>query len=419
MRNVYILGAGASEGAGLPLMSNFLERAKDLTGIRKEPFFRWGYDILNKDREKFLNSLAWYFQYKWMRRAKIERTEDGKVIKVSFGKKWLSLILNNERVELNFENGRTGKFIAKKENGELNIYKWDDFDDIWEYINVHKLENFNIEDIFGYLEMKIDINSLDSDKNEDVHIRNLVLELIEKVIKWSYDYSDEEKVSKYSMLLEKFVKKLKNDTIISFNYDVLIDDCLDKNGLSPDYGATFENKESSKSDIQLIKLHGSLNWKICPECKKPIRLNYDYLTERRSKSATKTEYDVNDLLSNILTICPKKHNRSYMIENTLIAPPSYIKNVPHFREVINELRKSASEKLKIAEKIIFIGYSLPQTDTYFKYLLLSSLPEKEFSVEVVDPNPQNIAGRYFETFKKNDISFRAMKFEDYIPSIPE
>ena len=119
MTNVYILGAGASEGADLPLMSNFLQRAKDLIGRRKEPFFRWD-DILNKDRDRFLNSLAGYYQYKWIKRANIERTEDGRVIKVSFGKNCLSLILNNEKVELFFNNGRTDKFIAKKEKGELN-----------------------------------------------------------------------------------------------------------------------------------------------------------------------------------------------------------------------------------------------------------------------------------------------------------
>ena len=67
-----------------------------------------------------------------------------------------------------------------------------------------------------------------------------------------------------------------------------------------------------------------------------------------------------------------------------------------------------------AEKIIFIGYSFPQSDLQFKFLLLSSLAKNNnrFNVEVIDPNIQNTAGRYLEIFKDN-ITFKAMTFEDY------
>lgn len=414
-RRVYVLGAGASEGAGLPLMGNFLEKAEKLKEMKKKYLFNWD-GILNKDREKFVGFLMRYSGNKWVKDAKIEKIGDGKTIKVYTKKNSILVKLKDKKVEINFKGGWTDKLIVNEENNELKLYEKDSFDDIWEYRTLNKLENFNIEDILGYLDMKIDNNCLDSEKDKDVRIHGMFLELIEKVIKDSLYYSEEKNFSDYFKLLEKFVRNLtENDAIITFNYDPLIDACLDRISLSPDYGAIFENKESYKSDkkIPLIKLHGSLNWRICPVCKKPIWLDYDYLLPKRDISSTKIDYDLYDLFSENLTLCQKKHNRSYMVENTLIVPPSWNKSdYPYISEFIKELRKSASEKLKIADKIIFIGYSLPQTDTYFKYLLLSSLP-KTVSVEVVDPRIEKIAGRYLEIFRDN-ISFKAMKFEKYI-----
>ncbi len=129
-KKVYVFGAGASEGAGLPLMSNFLKKAKEL-------------------QEK-----------------------------------------------------------------QIDI-----FEDVWEYLKVNKLENFNIEMILGYLDMKISL----SESNSDEHVKSRLLGFIEKTIALSYYYSDDKNISVYSELLKKFVDRLtKNDVIISFNYDVLI-----------------------------------------------------------------------------------------------------------------------------------------------------------------------------------------------------
>lgn len=167
----------------------------------------------------------------------------------------------------------------------------------------------------------------------------------------------------------------------------------------------YEKPKEFEKRIPLLKLHGSLNWRICHKCNKPRWIENKHLLEMADDDEKRNF--VHEIFLKIRTPCPihKRHT----IE-TFFVPPSWNKNDYLDSKI---LWKLASQKLKIADEIIFIGYSLPQADIYFKYLLLSSLPEKKFSVEVVDPNIENIAGRYLEIFKDN-ISFKAMSFEDYI-----
>ncbi|MCK4798729.1 MAG: hypothetical protein KAT05_15235 [Spirochaetes bacterium] len=325
-RKVYVFGAGASAGAGLPLMSDFLKKAEEL-----------------KDKQQ------------------------------------------------------------------------DKFDDLLKYFSEPKFKSFNIEEFLGYLDMKINLNNLDSDK----FIKIRLLEFIEKVIILSYYYGDENDILNYSNLLNKFTEQLtKDDTIISFNYDVLIDDSLTKNGFLPEYGIDLEHKPAGQNNmrIRLFKLHGSLNWSICSKCKKPKWNNFDYLLKRSKSSTTDGSDKFSDKLYesielDILKKCGSNEKHKLIIEeDTFIIPPTWNK---HDHPDFKGMWLKASEALKDADKIIFIGYSFPKTDIYFKFLLLTSLPKNGFSVEVVDPNIQNIAGRYLEIFKEN-ISFNAKTFEEYI-----
>lgn len=405
-RRVYVLGAGASEGAGLPLMSNFLKKAEVLREKNKEYLFSWD-DVPGRDSNIFVSFLTRYGK-KWVKGSKIEKIDNDKTIKVSTKRNHLLLKLNDEKTKVNlkFDNGRTDEYTVKIETDKLNIYRIRRFDDVWKYLDSHQLKkHYNIEEILGYLDMKISLSDSNSDK--EYSMKDKLLEFIESVIILSYFYGDKKKVSDYSTLLKKFVENLReNDSIISFNYDVLIDQFLTDNKKYPDYGIDLEGYEFEKR-IPLLKLHGSLNWRICPKCKKPRWIGNDNLLKMAGDDEIMNNLR-EILFCHELTECPM-HKR-FTIEETFFVPPSWNKNDYPDSKV---LWKLASEKLKIADEIIFIGYSLPQADIYFKYLLLSSLPEKKFSVEVVDPNIENIAGRYLEIFKDN-ISFKAMSFEDYI-----
>src|ERR1700690_671546 len=60
----------------------------------------------------------------------------------------------------------------------------------------------------------------------------------------------------------------RSNTVITFNYDLLVDDALIRVGAKPGYepaDATFDQPNQSKTIVPLLKLHGLTNWAIC-EC---------------------------------------------------------------------------------------------------------------------------------------------------------
>lgn len=66
-------------------------------------------------------------QYKWVKNADIEKTDDGTTIKVSKGKNSLSLRLNNEKtkVTLTIDGSKKNEFIVKIANDVKGIYRAD------------------------------------------------------------------------------------------------------------------------------------------------------------------------------------------------------------------------------------------------------------------------------------------------------
>ena len=85
--------------------------------------FSWG-NIPESENEKLIDFLKQNFDIDWVRTAKIEKIEDGQIIKVSFENNSLFLRLNDEKtkVHLKIADGRTAEFIVKTENDKLNIY---------------------------------------------------------------------------------------------------------------------------------------------------------------------------------------------------------------------------------------------------------------------------------------------------------
>ena len=92
--------------------------------LDKEQVFLFSWDETPRnDSGRLIDFLKQKYSIDWVKTAKIEKIDDGKTIKVSVGKNHLSLSLNNEKnkVNLKIDDGRTDDFIAKMENGKLNI----------------------------------------------------------------------------------------------------------------------------------------------------------------------------------------------------------------------------------------------------------------------------------------------------------
>lgn len=91
--------------------------------LPKRYLFSWD-EIPGNDNGKLIEFLKQKFGIDWVKKAEIEKIDNGNTIKVSTEINHLSLNLNQEKTEVIFkiDDGRTDKSIAKMENGKLNIY---------------------------------------------------------------------------------------------------------------------------------------------------------------------------------------------------------------------------------------------------------------------------------------------------------
>lgn len=198
-------------------------------------------------------------------------------------------------------------------------------------------------------------------------------------------------------------------TLISLNYDTLLDGAIRRVGLRADYGidfllqpegppATPESGAPPTADpfgasavaktIKLFKLHGSLNWAYCPSC-----LTTLYAEARRLTAHWH---------------CP---NCGRQLE-ALIVPPSPLKVPPS--PFLSALWKKAEWELAQTCEIVFIGYSLSDADANIRYLLFRGFFDEVPRVTVVlDMESPAVMDRYRRLFP-GGVSFHLGGFEEYL-----
>jgi hypothetical protein len=173
---------------------------------------------------------------------------------------------------------------------------------------------------------------------------------------------------------KKFVKSLKNKSrdevsIISFNFDCLLEDDLNER-IYFDYHIKFEDIDSRRCFYKpgrgflLIKLHGSLDWKV-------------------------------DTRTGKMTLLPVEWHESYGGEPCIFLPHEQA------NQRINQLWKTAAEFVQNAERISFIGYSMPNYDLDTIELFKSNM-QKGTQIEIID-NSKATIDRYKELFPEHII----------------
>src|SRR5581483_11425835 len=154
---------------------------------------------------------------------------------------------------------------------------------------------------------------------------------------------------------ERFANR--HTTVITFNYDLVLDDALKDIGVEPKYWLTEEDvDEKSKPFISLLKLHGSTNWAICGD------KNCGDIRVLPGKLTTYPDFRQ--------TLCYKCLKQTYQ---PLLSPPSWEKG--EYRDVTQRIWQRAVNEVQKATRICIIGYSMPQTDAFFQYLLTLALAE--------------------------------------------
>lgn len=305
-KNVIIFGAGASLMAGVPVMNNFFDKAEDLYSAGK---FGEDKDLIAKT-----------FQC------------------IDFLQK-----------------------VYSKSNIDLR----------------------NLEQVFGLIELG-SLLDLRYDQKESFfnEYRNSIVKLIIKTIEESVVYKDKQEFIGDYLVISKLISqgKLHETTFISFNYDCCLDLTLAKNNLSFRYCLMDDHKNdgfySHRSEVEtlkILKLHGSLNWTICSDSNEPKELKIIPLTEfsefemKTGTNCITSKYSVSKAIKT-----KKKQGKmiagKYQIleDNPFIVPPTWNK-LNRQLELIN-VWKEAAKAFSSAQNIIVIGYSLPETDVFFKYL---------------------------------------------------
>lgn len=170
--------------------------------------------------------------------------------------------------------------------------------------------------------------------------------------------------------------------IISLNYDIIVDNALvEYNGCLPEYGCdiTTERYNTQPHLGLLLKIHGSLNWSYCPGCD---RLDLGVSQSGSTYKMLDELYQVNPLEDRYSCHgfpCPVC---ATFVEPVLITP-TQLKDYrnPH----VTKVWTLAEQTLRNAERVIIVGYSLPDDDLDVIYLLKRGLGQ------LANRAPQNIA----------------------------
>jgi NAD-dependent SIR2 family protein deacetylase len=172
--------------------------------------------------------------------------------------------------------------------------------------------------------------------------------------------------------------------VLTFNYDVGADLALHRLNLGPAYG--LDDSDMAER-VPLLKLHGSLNWANCTQCRKVVPWHLRDMLAGVSVRTTDSEEIRFDVWSGHFT---RFRHCDNAVEHELpfIVPPTWNKSDHH--QTIAPVWKRAALELSDAEHIFVIGYSLPETDGFFRTLYalgaVGPSPLKRF--HVFNPEPQ-------------------------------
>ncbi len=229
-----------------------------------------------------------------------------------------------------------------------------------------KLDLINIEALFGVIEMSRIIKKLGEYESEQIdEIRQALILLIvltlEQSIKYPLKQGQIEPTSSYRSFVSEINQhtQFENTAIITFNYDIALDLAIADGGHTVNYNLTQKG-----SGVDLLKLHGSTNWMKEENSHEIFALDPNHVRGRFFNSiqdSTKVE------LCNSLPRLLAKENIGKSFEGLpVIVPPTW--NKTEYHGTITTVWEAAARHLGEARNIYVMGYSLPESDSFFRYL---------------------------------------------------
>ncbi len=307
------------------------------------------------------------------------------------------------------------------------------FDLISELQIVHskaQLDLNNIESLFGAIEMGIILGRLTSTSTDVAKYKNALTTLISKTLIKSMMFPFEMKSGvtntptfssskTYNFFAELISKNIPTSSILTFNYDLGIDLALAFNNIKANY-----KLDSSDNGFKLLKLHGSINWFTNKNYQDKIIkfLSIEDANEyvrhdshkRQHIKGKEYSFDINSYLSMF------RANEKQDLELVII-PPTWNKTEYHGQ--LAKVWESAAKELSKAQNIYILGYSLPESDSFFRYLFALGTISKNRIRNIVVYNPEN-TGETEDRFRRllglataNRFQYKPLKFSEAIDDI--
>lgn len=186
----------------------------------------------------------------------------------------------------------------------------------------------------------------------------------------------------------------KRYAVLTFNYDLVLERALLKEYGELDYKlGPIRGLKKFSNGIPLIKLHGSLNWSWCSGCEEV------YVDEKPTAANYRRE------------ACPRRGCRTML--DPLIVPPDANKNAS--LDTISSLWRKAGSFLSKADRIVIVGYSLPDADTSAKELLIGPV-QRVSRFDVINSHPSALSAIETKLGRKSDTPI-ATPFKDFIKAM--
>ena len=284
----------------------------------------------------------------------------------------------------------------------------------------------NLEDVFTAFDKSIsmrentkDYSYIQMDILQHSLLRLFVYYFANKINKHTYTCKDYENVMLFLEQEKGYV------SIITTNWDVLLEQYMNRKGIEFDYNFNSEYvideiiksktlKGKSEDNIKFLKIHGSINWFRCLRCG----------TLQVCGADECGQYLFDDSKEEKCYKCGQIAYGDQVQLKPEIITPTMLKSINS--QLYNNLWQNAAYQLQNADKIIFCGYSLPIADFEFRYLLKQNIKQNA-KIDVVlyhNDNPAEISEgysvknllpekRFKDLFSGNECSFFYEGFGEY------
>jgi hypothetical protein len=294
-------------------------------------------------------------------------------------------------------------------SGEVNEFGGD-FEHVFNFLQrsqiVHSkaaLDLTNLESIFTALEIADLISEKPGSTERDApaavlaSLKRMIAVTLERKIKFRNEKGHIRPAAGYEQFVMS-LKKIRSEgpsgrrsiSIITFNYDTALDFSVALSGIPIDYG--FEDHVTNA--LPILKLHGSLNWATESETHEVVPLMPEIYFGNLDRSFLHGDdgpisLGLGTRFGHWFETCLKRK----VDPHPVIVPPTWKKGEYH--RSLARVWRTAANHLKQAQYIFVSGYSLPETDGFFRllYALGSASGEPLRYFGVFDPSP-NVDARF-------------------------